>query len=86
MKVNGQFHAPAALPPGESAPCTHWMGSLVGPSVDLDAVEKKTILHCRDSSPGNPSRSPLLYRLSYRDSAVKSSRSEIMLLPQWKLF
>jgi hypothetical protein len=82
MEVSGEFHAPAALLPGEGAASTHWMGGLVGPSVDLDAIEKEKILHCQGWSSGRPSRSPSLYRLSYADSAVKSSRSEVMLLPQ----
>jgi hypothetical protein len=39
MEVTGQLHAPAALPPGERAPGTHWIGALVDPRVCLDAVE-----------------------------------------------
>jgi hypothetical protein len=28
--VSGQLHAPAALPPGEIAPATHFMGGCAG--------------------------------------------------------
>jgi hypothetical protein len=43
MEVSGQFHAPAALPPGERVPDTHWIGSWVDPRVSLDAVEKRDL-------------------------------------------
>jgi hypothetical protein len=62
LEVTGQLHAPADLPPG-----THWIRGWVGPS--LDAVEKRKILHCRESNTGRPDRSPSLYRLSYPDSS-----------------
>jgi len=32
MEVSDQFHALAALPPGEIAPGTHWIGGWVGPN------------------------------------------------------
>jgi hypothetical protein len=54
MEVSGQLHVPAALPPGEKAPGTHWIGGWVGPSVGLDAVEKRKILHCREFNLGRP--------------------------------
>jgi hypothetical protein len=63
---SGQLHAPAALPPGEKAPATRWIGSWVDPRVGLDAVEKRKFLHCRESNPGRPaiptelSRHPVL--------------------------
>jgi len=41
MAVSGQFHAPAALPPRERAPGTHWIGGLVGTRAGLDAVAKR---------------------------------------------
>jgi hypothetical protein len=44
MEVSGQFHAPAALPTGETAPGTHWLGGWVGPIADLDVMEKRKIL------------------------------------------
>jgi hypothetical protein len=28
---DGQLHTPAALPPGQGAPDTYWIGGLVGP-------------------------------------------------------
>jgi hypothetical protein len=37
MDVNGQLHAPAALPPGE-APGAHWIGGWVGPKAVLNGV------------------------------------------------
>jgi len=40
MEVSGQLHAPAALPPKERAPGTHWIGGWVGPRAGLDAVAK----------------------------------------------
>jgi hypothetical protein len=42
--VSGQVHAPVALPPGERAPGTHWIGGWVNPRANLDDVEKKKIL------------------------------------------
>jgi hypothetical protein len=40
MEVSGQLHAPAALPPTERAPGTHWIESWVGARAVLDAVVK----------------------------------------------
>jgi hypothetical protein len=62
MEVSGQLHAPAALPPGKEPPVPIEKGGWVGPRVGLDAVKRK-ILHCRESNPGRPARSPSLYRL-----------------------
>jgi hypothetical protein len=39
MEVSGQLHAPAALPRGERAPGTVWIGGWVGFRAGLDAVE-----------------------------------------------
>jgi hypothetical protein len=44
MEVSSELHAPAALPPGERAPGTHWIGVLVGPKAGLDNVEKRKFL------------------------------------------
>jgi hypothetical protein len=44
MEVSGQLHAPAALPPGETAPGTQWIGGWVGPRAGLDDVEKRKFL------------------------------------------
>jgi hypothetical protein len=63
MEVSGH-HALAALPPGEIARGTHWIG-WVGLRAGLDAVKKRKIMHCRESNPGRPARIPSLYRLSY---------------------
>jgi hypothetical protein len=52
MEVSGQLHAPAALPPGERAPGTHWIRCWVSPRVGLDVVEERKILHCRGIEPG----------------------------------
>jgi hypothetical protein len=63
MEVSGQLLAPAAFLSGERATGTHWIGGWVGPRVGLDAVEKRKIVHYRESNPGSSSLS--LYRLSY---------------------
>jgi hypothetical protein len=51
MEINGQLHAPAALPPLK-APGTHWIGGCVGPRAGFDAVEKEKNL----APAGNPAR------------------------------
>jgi hypothetical protein len=38
--VSGQFHAPAALAPGERARHTHWIRDQMGPKASLDALGK----------------------------------------------
>jgi hypothetical protein len=43
MEVNGQLHAPAALPPGKEPPGTHCIGGWVGPRAGLDAVVRRKI-------------------------------------------
>jgi hypothetical protein len=44
MQVSGHLHAPDTLPiPHERPPSTHWKGGCVGPTVGLDAVEKRMI-------------------------------------------
>lgn len=42
MVLNGQLHAPSALPPGTS-PSTHRIGCWVGPSLGLDVLENRKI-------------------------------------------
>jgi hypothetical protein len=42
--MSGQLHATAALPPGERAPDTHWIGGWVGPRAGPDDVEKRKFL------------------------------------------
>jgi hypothetical protein len=52
MEVSGQLHVPAALPPRERDPGTHWIGERVGPRAALDAVVKRKIPSPRrDSDP-----------------------------------
>jgi hypothetical protein len=58
MEVSGQLHAPAALPPRERAPGTHWIGGWVGPRAVLDAVVKRKIPGPRRES--NP-RIPIVH-------------------------
>jgi hypothetical protein len=60
MEVNPQLHAPAALPPGEKAPGTHWIGDWVSPRGGLVVVEKRKLLQCRESNTGRPARSQSL--------------------------
>jgi hypothetical protein len=43
MKVSGQLHAPAFLPPGKEPHGTHWIGNWVNPRAVLDAVVKRKI-------------------------------------------
>jgi hypothetical protein len=65
--MSGQLHAPVALTRRK----IHWYPldrRWVGPWVGLEAVEKRNILHCRESNPGPLDRSPLLHRLSYPGS------------------
>jgi hypothetical protein len=44
--VGGEWSAslPCRFTPGERAPCTHWIGSWVGPRAGLDYVEKRKFL------------------------------------------
>jgi hypothetical protein len=60
--MNGQLHVPVAL-----ASAAHWIGGYVGPTFGLEFVEKRNILHWRESNQGLPAQSPTLYRLSYSD-------------------
>jgi len=41
MEVGSQFYAPAALPSGERAHGTHWIGGWAGPIAGLDAVARR---------------------------------------------
>jgi hypothetical protein len=68
MEVSGQLHAPAALPLDKNVASTHWIGVWVGIRACLEAVEKRKILHCRESNPDHAAHSLLLYQLSYPDS------------------
>jgi hypothetical protein len=66
MEVSGQLHAPAALPLGEIAPGTHWIGGWVGPRIGQDAVEKRKSVHCRESNPGRATRSEQIYNYNFK--------------------
>jgi hypothetical protein len=66
--VSGQLHAPAALPPGEGAPGTHWMGIWVDRRAGLDDMERRkflTLLELELRPLGRRARSQSLYRLRY---------------------
>jgi hypothetical protein len=56
-------------------PGTHWIGGWVVLKAGPDAVGKKKILHCRESSLGHPAHSLSLYQLSYI-SHVESQRGK----------
>jgi hypothetical protein len=63
-----QLHVPAALPPGEKVPGTHWIGGWVGPTACLDDVEKTkfvTLPGLELRTVGRSARSQSLYRLRY---------------------
>jgi hypothetical protein len=69
MEVSDRFHAPPALPPGETAPRTHCVGEWVGPRPDLDSKQKRNIAYSHreqnpDSSVVHPTAKSL-YLLSY---------------------
>jgi hypothetical protein len=69
--VSGQFHAPAALPPGETAAGTLWIGGWVGPRAGLEDVEKRkflTLPRLELQPLGRPARSQSLHRLRYLGS------------------
>jgi hypothetical protein len=56
----------------------------LGPRVFLNVVEKRKILHCWDSNPGSPARSPSLYRLKF--SGSKESVLHLQKLYYWIVF
>jgi hypothetical protein len=49
---------PSCFTPGERAPGTHWIGGWVGLRAILGTVEKREILHCRESNLGHSAYSP----------------------------
>jgi hypothetical protein len=78
--MSGQLHTLAALPPGERAPGTHWIGGSVGPRAGLDDMEKRKFLTLPglELRPlGRPSRSQSLYRLRYYCTCVKKQRAKV---------
>jgi hypothetical protein len=60
--VSGQLHAPAALPPGERAPGTQWIGGRVDLRAGLDDLEKRTFL----TLPGLELRPPVVQPVASR--------------------
>jgi hypothetical protein len=48
------------LYPRERAPSSYWIGGWVGSRVGLYTVEKRKIVHYRESNPGSSARSPSL--------------------------
>ena len=64
MRVGGQRHAPATLPPGKR-PGTHFIGGWVGPRDGLGGCENLALTEIRSSD--SPACSESLYRLSYSD-------------------
>jgi hypothetical protein len=75
MEVSGQLHAPAALPPRERAPGTHWIGGWVGPRAVPDVVVKRKIPSPRRES--NP-RTPIVQPVAecYTDWAITADHKE----------
>jgi hypothetical protein len=53
MEMSGQFHSPAALPPGKASG-THWVRGWVGPRAVLDPVMRKIPRPRRESNPRTP--------------------------------
>jgi hypothetical protein len=77
----GQLHAPAALPPEERTPGTHWIGGWVNPKAGPDDMQKWkfSTLPWREVRPSvRPARSQLLYRQSHSDScnSIESAGNE----------
>jgi hypothetical protein len=62
MRVGGQHHAPAALPPGKR-PGTNCIGGWVGARAGLTGAENLGPTGIQ--SPDRPARSQALYRLTY---------------------
>jgi hypothetical protein len=62
MRVGGQLHAPAALPPGKT-PRTHCIGGWWAPGPVWTGAENLASTGIR--SPDRPARSESLYRLRY---------------------
>jgi hypothetical protein len=69
MRMGGQLHAPAALPPGKR-PGTHCIGGWVGSMAGLDGWTGIR-------SPDRSARSESLYRLSYRDPYKSEEKNKL---------
>jgi hypothetical protein len=69
MEMNGQLHAPAALPPGKEHLIPIWTGGWVGPRAVLDTVVKRKIsISHRESNLRTPIVQPVAQR--YTDWAI----------------
>jgi hypothetical protein len=52
MEMSGQLHAPAALPPGQTDPGTHFIVGWIDPRVDLNVLQKgKISCSCLEFNP-----------------------------------
>jgi hypothetical protein len=66
MELSGQLQAPAASPPRERDPGTHWIGGWVGPRAVLDtAVKRKIPSPRRESNPRTSIVLPVAQRYFY---------------------
>jgi hypothetical protein len=80
MEVSGQFHAPAALPPGRETLVP--IGEEAGwdPEPSGRGSEKNNFQPppgIEPENPARPARSPALYRLSYHGSRQTDGHDEI---------
>jgi hypothetical protein len=78
----GQRHVPTALTSGKR-PSTHCIGGWVKPKAGLDGRGKSRPNRIR--SPDRPTRSELLYRLSYRGPSLKLQPKNIKRSAIWTL-
>jgi hypothetical protein len=78
--MSGQFHAPAALPPGERAPGTHWKGGWMT-QYGLNDVEKIKIFTLPGIEPGRPAWSLYLYRLRYPGFSLGIEQQKMLRSP-----
>jgi hypothetical protein len=83
MRVGGQLHAPAALPPGKR-PGTHCIGGRVGPRAGLDGCEKSRPTGIR--SPDRPASSESPYRLRYQKHFIHDFVSHFVTLTAEKIY
>jgi hypothetical protein len=82
MEVSGQLHAPAALPPRERAPGSHWIGGWLGTRAGLDqmlqflTLFKDAQFHSREGlSPGIKRPEREVHHLPPPIDEVKNARS-----------
>jgi hypothetical protein len=84
--VSGQLHTLAALPPGERAPGTHWIGGWVDPRAGSDDMEKGRFLTLLglELRPLSPAHSQSLYRLrnsgSYQSRYDRENEGSVIML------